>query len=151
MNELMLLIETKGMLFVPFHAVLASMLLYFAIFILAEAWLYIWAWIDESPKSNFNPFNAFVMSVFFGYKVTSPTNRYYYCKKEIRTSIDGDKGVIATSIFFAIFPLIVIATIYNPMVLVVLGSLIALSYLARYARRNKKLFDKHIKDKNAHQ
>lgn len=150
MNEITNILELYGAVKTSFVLGFLSVILYGILFSLGEAWLSAWAWIDDSKKHRFNPINVFVMDKFFDYKVDDPTDCWYRCKKGSKSSCDGDIGVVYSLLAAAIIPSVIIITIISPITVVVIASIIILAHLARYARRHKKLFDKHVKDKDAH-
>ena len=119
-----------------------------ALYLLSWGWARTWAWIDDSEAPKNNPLLQMIM-FRTGWKAS--TNRWSSCAYE-----KGNESSSGAEAFF--FPLVilflgpmlaVIAFKLYPVTLAAL-TLYLIARLARFARRHKKLFDKHIKDPDAH-
>jgi hypothetical protein len=137
-------------------------------FFLAVAWIFlcflgncyvrIFHWIDdgESPIKH-NPIEAFVMKIL-GYKSLPSRNLWKY----VRTGTEGNDydideyssdggaawGVPSLILFFS--PLVIYLTVILYPVAITLFVIFVFAYMARFARRHHKLFQKHLKDPEAH-
>ncbi|MFT0517298.1 hypothetical protein [Pseudomonas faucium] len=124
-------------------------LAWFALYLLSWAWVWSWAWMDDSKPAQRNPLIQWVNS----HRGFEPGEgfccRYGYQRQDGRR-IDGEGGFFYPFLALSLAPLalLVMVKIY-PVTIAVLTS-IAIAHLARFARRHKKLFDKHIKDPEAH-
>lgn len=118
-----------------------------AAYVFSWIWAWAWAWIDDAETPGKNPLIDYVMRKM-GWVSPRRYSSFLYTKKEDFS--DGACG------FF--YPLIAIATAPAAITLLILlypltlSALLAvlLARLARFARRHKKLFDKHLKDPDAH-
>lgn len=110
-------------------------------------WTKTWAWIDDS-KPGRNPVTELMARLRGWSPYTTEHSVYLWWKdKEGETKCD----VIFDYVFTAFWlPLAAFLSIkFYPVLLTVL-TLLLLAYVARFARRHKKLFDKHLKDPEAH-
>lgn len=116
-----------------------------ALYIFSWAWAWSWAWIDDAKAPRTNPLIKFVMHLR-GY---DDGDWVWKFRKGDKKS-DGESGFFYPLLALLVGPLFVVTavTIY-PVTLAAL-TLFLLARLARFARRHKKLFDKHIKDPDAH-
>lgn len=109
---------------------------------LGRAWSLTWAWIDDCEAEG-NPVNNWLAKV----RGWQPAEYGGWRDKKRERHYDP------ILLFFPITlggPAVVFLSIkFYPIALAVL-TLVALAHVARFARRNKKLFDKHIKDPSAH-
>lgn len=118
-----------------------------ALNILCRIWAWVWAWIDdsESPKSG-----AIIhfLAMSRGFKVYEGSYFKY-------RSADGDYSngwlefLAPMALLFIAPTAFLLAFLLYPLTLSIFG-LYLTARLARFARRHKKLFDKHIKDPDAH-
>lgn len=107
-----------------------------------------WAWIDDSKVGEHNKMIE-LLARLWGYKRAGGC--YSYEHKTTYKRSDGDGPFFITGVSVALVPLLVVcAFTFYPVTIGVLTSL-ALAFLTRMARRHKKLFDKHVTDKDAHQ
>ena len=116
-----------------------------AAYVLSWCWAWVWAWIDDSEASEKNPLIKISML------------RMGWVERDWIFSYEkGDKvSDGACGFFFPLVALILIPPFAAMAVAAYPVSLAAiLAYLvarvARFARRHKKLFDKHLKDPEAH-
>jgi hypothetical protein len=116
-----------------------------ALYVLSWAWSWSWAWIDDSEAPKANPLISFVMRRM-GW---ADGDRWFRFRKGDQIS-DGASGFFYPLLALLFGPaLAVLAVTIYPATLAAL-TLFLLARLARFARRHKKLFDKHIVDPNAH-
>lgn len=116
-----------------------------ALYVLSWVCAWCWAWIDDAKAPRSNPLISFVMHRR-GY--TDGDWLWRFRKGDKKS--DGKSGFFYPLLALLLSPLFVVTavTIY-PVTLAAL-TLFLLARLARFARRHKKLFDKHIKDPDAH-
>jgi len=128
-------------------------LVWFLLYILCWVAHGIWAWIDDAEISSDN-FMIYKGMEILGYSLDNEDNgfRYYKGESYYRTKIksDGVKIMLVPMTIFVITPFITLISIQFYNVSLVIGTVLGIFYLARFARRNKKMFDTHTKDKNAH-
>lgn len=119
-----------------------------AAYFFSWAWAWIWAWIDDRETPTDNPIIEFTMKKM-GWVKGKKYSCFTYAKGEMKRS-DGACGFFYPMFAVAIGPtLIMLMILLYPLTLSILLACL-LARLARFARRHKKLFDKHIKDPNAH-
>jgi hypothetical protein len=119
--------------------------LWIAAYFLSGLWAGVWAWIDDSKAPEANPLIANVMKRM-GW--IESERLWGYEKGSLRS--DGE-----CAFFYPLIGLFVAPTAAALMVwlypLTIAGALAYfVARLARFARRHKKLFDKHLKDPEAH-
>jgi len=117
-----------------------------ALNILGCVWDWTWAWIDDSRDKATNPFIRGVAKIMgYKYRGRGYSNAFYHDKDDVAS--DGAVMFFLPAVLLIFIPFAVL--MYEITLAVV--SAIALAHLARYARRHKKVFDKHVEDKDAHQ
>jgi len=106
-----------------------------------------WAWIDDSKV---NKANLIVSSLakFDGWD-DDGTNSMYYSKKGSGYE-EGFTVFLKYSLGTSVLPVLSFICFDFYTVTLCALSLIAIARLARFSRRHKKLFDKHVKDPEAH-
>lgn len=116
-----------------------------AAYFLGWCWAWTWAWIDDSKAPDKNPLINKSMKLM-GWK---RGNWLYKYMKDGEGS-DGGRGFFFPLLAFVFGPPVAASAvaIYPVTLSIVLAYFIAL--IARFARRQKKLFDKHLKDPEAH-
>ncbi|HEJ2104692.1 TPA: hypothetical protein SLV91_003651 [Pseudomonas aeruginosa] len=121
----------------------------FAVF-LAWAWGRAWAWIDDSKPPRHNFLTRRVM-VLLGFKLQyDPWPVYQYMHSKNNFGSDGHIGFFAPILIAITSPSLLLLSFDIYPVTICGLTLFAVAHLARFARRHKKLFDKHIADPNAH-
>ncbi|MBP2698397.1 hypothetical protein [Pseudomonas aeruginosa] len=121
----------------------------FAVF-LAWAWGRAWAWIDDSKPPRHNFLIRRVM-VLLGFKLQDdPWPAYQYRHSKNNFGSDGHIGFFAPILIAITSPSLLLLSFDIYPVTICGLTLFAVAHLARFARRHKKLFDKHIADPNAH-
>lgn len=118
-------------------------ILWFLLLVIARIWVSVWAWIDDSKPSSKNPITRRVMRLL-GYEEDGCA--WAYRNPATREVSDGEIGTFlpACALFLAPFALLL-----YPITIGVMTAF-ALAHIARFTRRHKKLFDKHLKDPDAH-
>lgn len=125
---------------------LALCMLWIFVAIGSSVWCWVWAWIDDAEAPKENRLMAFIM-IKRGY--TRRDSECYPWEKD-RSLSDGSGAFYIPLVALTVAPsFIVVAFLLYP---VTIGAftLYLLARLARFARRHKKLFDKHIADPDAH-
>ncbi|MBF8732838.1 MULTISPECIES: hypothetical protein [Pseudomonas] len=117
--------------------------------LLGKAWRHAWAWIDDSRPGR-NPVLE-LMARLRGWTPwdTQGSSSIYLWWKDKK----GETKTDAFSwLFFIAFwvPLSIYLVVKLYALALFVASLVAIAFVARFARRHKKLFDKHIKDPEAH-
>lgn len=116
-----------------------------AAYFLSWCWAWTWAWVDDSKAPDKNPLINKSMKLM-GW---NDGNWLYRYLKDGEGS-DGGRGFFFPFFGLVLFPPLLVSAmaIYPVTLSIVLAYFIAL--IARFARRHKKLFDKHLKDPEAH-
>lgn len=118
---------------------------WFALYLLSWVWAWTWAWIDDSKAPRANPMIRFVMQ-----RMGWGEGDWLYAYKRGGRGSDGERGFFLPLLALTFGPMLaVLAVTIYPVTLAAL-TFFLLARLARFARRHKKLFDKHIKDPDAH-
>jgi len=113
-----------------------------------KIWAHTWAWIDDG-KPGRNPVLE-LMARLRGWKPhTSEGSGQYLWWKDRKGETQSD--VLLFFFPVSVFgPLAIFISIKLYPVLLTALALAAIAYVARFSRRHKKLFDKHLKDPEAH-
>ena len=119
----------------------------------ASIWQRVWRWVDDDdgPKKP-NYFIAKVMT-WLGFTRDRASSCFPWQRKGGGCSDDisaGDCAIWYPLLALLVAPLVVALCIRFYPIALAAGTLYLLARLARFARRHKKLFDKHIKDPEAH-
>lgn len=109
---------------------------------LGKLWSHTWAWIDDCEPEE-NPF-VNLLAKMRGWEPVG-----YGVWKDRKGEWQCDPYLAFFPITFAGPAVIFISLKLYPVTLTILA-LVATAHVARFARRNKKLFDKHLKDPEAH-
>lgn len=132
-------------------AMVAGMLLvlfWIALILLGAAWNAAWNWIDdyEQPRKN-NPVIRVAM-LMLGYKLRDCDYFPYVSASGGDSEGAPGVGIPMLILFCAPFAILICIFLYEiPLTLI---SLYLIARVARFSRRHKKLFDKHLKDPAAH-
>lgn len=118
--------------------------MYTTVWVSAALWNFVWSWIDEVPRKEYNCFSGFIAKIT-GY---SHLGGLYKWKSDKGGYIDFIHFIPMLVLFTSPVAIITIFSFYELTLAIILA--IALAYLTRYVRRMKKAFDKHVLDKNAH-
>lgn len=103
-----------------------------------------WLWVDDAKTDAPYPVTLLIAQLL-GYKHSGGAQFYKGCRTKDSCDLLG-----MVALMFLAGPLaIYLAFQFYPVVLS-LALLYAIAHTARFARRHKKLFDKHIKDPEAH-
>jgi hypothetical protein len=116
-----------------------------AAYFLSWCWAWTWAWVDDSKAPKKNPLINLAMS-----RMGWGEGDWLWSYKKGSHNSDGGRGFFFPLIALILLPPFISSAIavYPITLAVFLAYLIA--RLARFARRHKKLFDKHLKDPEAH-
>lgn len=118
-----------------------------AINILCWIWSWIWAWIDdaEAPKSG-----AIIHFLVMQRGFKEHDGFHFKYKSDDGDYSDGWLEFFLPMVILVLAPpVLLLSFLLWPLTLSIFG-LYLTARLARFARRHKKLFDKHIKDPEAH-
>lgn len=123
-----------------------------ALYIFGWIWAWAWAWIDDADSPERNPIIDWSMGIL-GFMVASRERCWAYVGEGDEWSgrvSDGAIGFFAPMLILFLGPIILaLSFLFYPVTLTIF-CLYLIARLARFARRHKKLFDKHIKDPEAH-
>lgn len=118
-----------------------------AVNVLCWIWNWSWAWIDDSDPQKSGAIIHF-LALSRGFKIHK--SEYFKYRSECGEYSNGWLEFFAPMVILCLGPTIfLIAFLLYPITLSIFG-LYLTARLARFARRHKKLFDKHIKDPEAH-
>lgn len=124
---------------------LGLVVLWYSSLIIADLCVRLWCWVDDKRNDVPNPVNSLFAKVL-GHTYSNKYERYY--DKDGERSFDS---LMMSHIVFAFVLLLFPPTFYHYNTIILLMALsIGILYLIRFSVRHKKLFDKHIKDKEAH-
>lgn len=119
-----------------------------ALYVLSWGWARTWAWIDDTEAPKNNPLIQMIM--FRNGWVTNTCRYSSFAYERGSSHSDGAEAFFWPLLALFCGPMLaVIAFKLYPVTLAAV-TLYFLARLARFARRHKKLFDKHIKDPDAH-
>ncbi|UBM23334.1 hypothetical protein K8374_13065 [Pseudomonas sp. p1(2021b)] len=150
MNPPQFLETLPGQLLACMALGLGIALTFSAVALLGKAWRHSWAWIDDSSPGR-NPILELIARLrgWTPYDTEGSRGTYMWWKDK--------KGETRTDVFFSLF----IIAFWTPLAAYVIArlwplalfciALLAIAHVARFARRHKKLFDKHIRDPEAHE
>ena len=124
-------------------------LAWFALYVLSWAWVWIWAWMDDSKSSKRNPLIKKV-NKWRGLEPGGGVCAKHGYEDKDGNKKDGEGGFFYPflALLFGPTALLLMFMLYPLTLSVVTG--FAIAHLARFARRHKKLFDKHLKNPEAH-
>lgn len=125
-----------------------------AAFVLASyvlCWIgqWVWAWVDDSEIFECNVLIYCVMVKALRYESSGGVWDYI---KDTKSGTRKSDGLIAFALLLSLsaVPLLSYLSFVFYQVFLCTASVVAIAYLARFARRHKKLFDKHVKNEDAH-
>lgn len=103
-------------------------------------------WVDDRQSEGPWPMTQLIAKAM-GYKESSHSYKFVKEGKEDQGNADilGKAAVVIGCI-----PMVVCVTVQFYPIVLSLALLYAIAHTARFARRHKKLFDKHVKDPEAH-
>lgn len=109
---------------------------------------HIYAWLDDSKVAKRN---AFVVKLndLWGYAPPDSWG-FYKIKKGGSTINSGEVGPMLSIVVVGLLPLVVVLALDHMFFTLTILGFIAAAHLARFCFRHKKLFDKHLTDKEAH-
>lgn len=114
-----------------------------------------WAWIDDSKIKKTSGLINWVM-LKRGWKETDLSGgcfTYYKGKDYWDDFADKSDGIvifIPILLVAALSPILSLLAFKVYPITLTIGTLVGIAFLARFARRNKKMFDAHVEDKDAH-
>lgn len=138
-----------------FFASLALSSLWLIAVLSAYVWGWIWAWVDDGKRPKRNSLLSLSMRAQ-GWSVSEPGNSWAYRKGDKtegydrREGSDGEAGFFYPLLALCFGPWVIAASILFYPVALAIATAFALAHVARFARRHKKLFDKHVGDPDAH-
>jgi hypothetical protein len=109
-----------------------------------------WAWVDDTEVAERNKL-VILLNKLWGntlHRRAASGGGYYLNKND--DSVEGGSAFFKTVFITALIPIIIVAIVDFYTVALIALSAYALAHVTRFARRHKKLFDKHVDDKNAH-
>lgn len=114
-------------------------------YFLSWVWAWSWAWVDDCEAPKDNPLILRVMT-----KMGYGEGDWLYRYKKDKHKTDGERAFFFPLLALVLTPtLAALLTFIYPVTLCAI-CLYLIARLTRFARRHKKLFDKHIKDPSAH-
>ena len=118
------------------------------VYILCWVGQWAWAWVDDAKVHKGNLIVGFLAKKY-GF-VDDGDKELYYHHPVIGGHGEGFIPFVGTLGVTSLIPVCLVVTFnFYPIVLSVLLFFV-FAMLARFSRRHKKLFDKHIEDKDAH-
>jgi len=108
-----------------------------------------WAFVDDSKVGN-NNFAMVKICSLFGLKPNSEGSCWNYSNEKNDKKSDGDVPLLKVLLFSFLSPIFVLLAYKAYVITLFIFTLLILMFIARMAFRGKKLFNKHIKDKDAH-
>lgn len=121
---------------------------WFSLLIACRFWSWVWSWIDDSDTPKYGVITLKVMKIL-GFEKSDRWSAYEFTDSAGNDS-DGAIAIYLPAFILLVSPfLIVLGVTLYPVTLSAFG-LYLTARLARFARRHKKLFDEHVKDKSAH-
>lgn len=115
--------------------------------VIGLVWRKAWAWIDDAEAGR-NPVLEFMARLRGWTPYTTEGNGYQWWKDK-KDSTQTEVLLPFLGLFFFSPLAVFLAIKLYPVVMAAL-TLVAVAFVARFARRHKKLFDKHLKDPEAH-
>ena len=109
---------------------------------------HIYAWLDDSKVAKRNVFVVKLNSLW-GYEPPESWG-FYKIKKGGSTMNSGEAGPLLSALVCGLLPLLVVLALHHIFFTLTVLGFIAAAHLARFCLRHKKLFDKHLTDKEAH-
>ena len=153
--------------------------LWFLAYIFCWVCQWVWSWVDDSEASNTNWLSSKINFSKYRYRVYNDSftkenrpdkerlngdgyNRFSKNKEDEGRSIHSGKGIdykcsfetfggiITVGFFTSLLPIALLCSFKVYPLTLSLLLLICIAYITRFARRNKKMFDSHVEDKDAH-
>lgn len=114
-----------------------------------------WAWVDDSKQVGYNVLFGWVVGKCFNLR-RDRWGEYRWESGEGNRVADGDGFDLTMFWIFcfllplAFLPALIVFFMFNYEIAIALLTLYTIAHLARYSRRHKKVFDKHVSDPKAH-
>lgn len=116
-------------------------------YILCWVGQWVWAWLDDSEVGKGNKIVNY-LSKKAGYTDRDcSTFRFYTPSGGIS---DGALPFVTCGALLSAVPFVAVCAFSFYPITIGAATAIAVAFIARFALRNKKLFDKHVKNKDAH-
>ena len=107
----------------------------------------IWAWVDDGTTKSYSPLTYFIMTRL-GYDMGYAD---YDCwSKKGKPDQDGSTQYLTILAIVIIAPVVLYTAYLLYTISLILGVLFIVAFVARLCRRQGKVMDKHILDKDAH-
>lgn len=112
-----------------------------------------WAWVDDSEVGKVSLLISWIAGVTgYEYVIKSYSSSFVWKKKGKRDS-SADWGFVPffnIALITSSVPMVVVLcfNLYQVAISILIAAMLA--WVARFSRRHKKLFDKHVVDKDAH-
>jgi len=103
-------------------------------------------WVDDRKPEGPWPMMTLI-GTLCGYEYSDSYERF---QKEGKEDIRGADLLARSCVVVGAIPMAICVTVNFYPIVLSLALLYAIAHTARFARRHKKLFDKHIKDPEAH-
>jgi len=142
------------------HFGIALIIVWVAVYILSWIGIGWWNYVDDGEKEvERNPIIEFLAVKVFKYEITDKdfvarNEDGYNCSWKYRISeSSGSNGAwpfFCVILVLGLLP-VTLLVLFNLYILVlIIGLFVLITYLARNTRRNSKVFNKHVEDKDAH-
>lgn len=145
--------ELPPTIFLMILAGCALALFWIVICLLAKFGSKAWNWIDDNDQPiKENPVLAWIMRRL-GYKPACELSSYsawVWESPDGRKQSDGAVAIFMPLIILLVCPTAIYIGLWLYPVTLTGIALFLIAYLARFARRHRKLFDRHLKDPDAH-
>lgn len=132
---------------------IALMVLWFALLGGAQLWKHTWNWIDDGDNPiKVNPMAAFIMARFAKceYRPKHPGYDWHSWYDKQNDHVCEAPYIMLPGLGLIFAPTIIYLALKFYPVAIAASILVLMAHIARFARRHKKLFDRHIKDPLAH-
>jgi hypothetical protein len=113
-------------------------------------WSNVWSWIDDNETEVTNPINRIALLLCAGRK----TDIYDYWRYRAFFNVTRTDDILiiyfwAISVLLSA-PIAILLAVKLYEISLFIVAVVLIAHLARFARRHKKVFDKHVKDPDAH-
>lgn len=145
--------ETPPTIFLTLLCGAALALCWIVICLLAKFGSQAWNWIDDNEQPiRVNPVFSWIM-LRLGYKPArevSPYSAYTWKTEDGKKESNGEIAFFMPLLILLFCPTAIYIGLWLYPVTLAAITIFLVGYLARFARRHRKLFDKHLKDPDAH-
>ena len=119
--------------------------IWLALYLLAWVWAWCWSWVDDAKVVKRNPLLRLIMQ-----KMGWIEHHESFLYEKDDDYSDGAVAFLIPLCVLGFAPPLIFISIYLYPITIFCFALLLIAHIARFARRHKKLFDKHIKDPGAH-